>query len=262
MSDAPQRFVNLARFDFELMLVTDVLVDATAASSEVRTFWRNAMRRRIEQFVQLGFGKMLFLANDMRRNAFAINRVRKEDRFAAFASDAFAAKGDIFNPEFQSSSTSFLCIFVLIYGERRGSGRGRLIKPDVRVFRFVAEFGRKLRISGVNVADIARQNRHVCAAINREREEQDFVKADSKSGEAAPDAPHNAVTRGGRVSFVLVDLRHRHRQFRPAKDSIGKAAPEFASWPVIVGRRVLNVGAKDSRESGDESDREESFHGV
>ena len=82
------------------MPVADVLVNTATASSEVRTLGCDAMRRRIEQFDQFSFGELLFLAHDFRRDAFAVDRERNEDRLAFIARDTFAAKSDIFDLEF------------------------------------------------------------------------------------------------------------------------------------------------------------------
>ena len=101
-ADSLERLFDLSRFDFELVLVTDVLVAAPAASTEVRTFGRDAMRGRFEQGLQLRFSEMLFLANNSCRDAFAINRIGNEDCLAVFARDAFPAKGDVFDLQLQS----------------------------------------------------------------------------------------------------------------------------------------------------------------
>ena len=43
-SDTPQCLCDLSPLQFELMLVTNVLITTTAAAAEVRTFGRDAMR--------------------------------------------------------------------------------------------------------------------------------------------------------------------------------------------------------------------------
>ena len=79
------------------MLVIDVLVTASAASTEVRAFRKLAMGRRLEHFDQFAFGELLFLAHDFRRDALAIDRERNEDSLAVISRDAFSAESDVFD---------------------------------------------------------------------------------------------------------------------------------------------------------------------
>ena len=58
------------------------------------------MRRRLEQFDQFALGELFFLAHDFRRDALVIDGERNEHRFPLIARDAFAAKSDIFDCEF------------------------------------------------------------------------------------------------------------------------------------------------------------------
>ena len=94
-ADSSQDFTNLPRFESELVRVIDVLVSAAAATAEVWTWRRDALRRSLDQIVQLGFRELLFLARDARGHAFALDRVRDENSLAIFARDAFTAKGDV-----------------------------------------------------------------------------------------------------------------------------------------------------------------------
>jgi len=94
-ADSSKDFTNLPRFKSELVRVIDVLVSAAAATAEVWTWRRDALRRSLDQIVQLGFGELLFLARDPRGHAFALDRVRNKNSLAIFSRDAFAAKGDI-----------------------------------------------------------------------------------------------------------------------------------------------------------------------
>ena len=132
--------------------------------------------------------------------------------------------------------------------------------PNVRILRFVPEFGSELRIAGVNVANIVPQDRHISAVINRKRKEQHFVEPDAKSREAAPDAPDDSVASRSGIPFTFIDRRHRHWQLRPTKKHIGKAASKFACRSVIVCRWILDICASGRRESHYESDREKGFH--
>src|SRR5438876_3557984 len=92
-TDPPHRLLYLSRLQFELMRIADVLIAAPAASTEVRTFGRDALRRSLPHFDQFAFGKLLFLPRDFCRDALALDREWNKDRFAFIARDAFAAEG-------------------------------------------------------------------------------------------------------------------------------------------------------------------------
>src|SRR4051812_4582766 len=85
------------------MFVADVLVAAATAMAKIRTRRLDAMRRSFENFDQLGFRELLFVADDPRRDAFAINREGNKDRLAAIARDTFAAEGDVVNGQLDAS---------------------------------------------------------------------------------------------------------------------------------------------------------------
>ena len=48
-TDPPHRLLDLSRLQLELMRIADVLIAAPAASTEVRTFRRDAMWRKFDQ---------------------------------------------------------------------------------------------------------------------------------------------------------------------------------------------------------------------
>jgi hypothetical protein len=108
LSDSLQEIADLTRFDFELMRVVDVLVGAAAAPTKIRTGRFDAIRRRLSNFDNLSFGKLLFLADDFRRNKFAVDGERNKDGFPIFARDAFSAKRDVFDLEIDNSQASTL----------------------------------------------------------------------------------------------------------------------------------------------------------
>ena len=96
-SDATQDIANLTEFKRQLMLVIDVLVTASAASTEVRTRRLDPMRRGFDKIDKLGLGELFFFSNDFRRHAFAVDRERNENSLAVVSPDAFSAKSDVFD---------------------------------------------------------------------------------------------------------------------------------------------------------------------
>ena len=90
-----QNSAHLARFDFELVRVIDVLVSTSAAVSEVGASRFDTMRRGLANVDDLTFGELFFLARDPCGDEFAVNGERKKNGFAMFASHAFAAEGNV-----------------------------------------------------------------------------------------------------------------------------------------------------------------------
>src|SRR4051812_45599260 len=82
------------------MSVINVLITTASASSKVGALGNSSLGRGVQHLSQLRFGKLLLLARDLRGDAVAIDRERNEDRFAVIARDAFAAKGDVMNGQF------------------------------------------------------------------------------------------------------------------------------------------------------------------
>src|SRR5207245_6659781 len=99
-SDTAERLLNLAPFQFELMRVFDVLVTTAAAAAEVRAGRRGALRRSFQNFVELCFGELFFLANNSRADALAIDREWNEDNLAVCAADAVSAEGYVVDLKF------------------------------------------------------------------------------------------------------------------------------------------------------------------
>src|SRR5436190_3267582 len=102
-ADPSHRLFDLFRLQFQLVLVADMLVSTAPASSEVWASGSYATRRRIEEFNQFAFGKLLFFADDFRGDALALDRKRNKDRFAFIPADPLAAKRDIFDLDFHLS---------------------------------------------------------------------------------------------------------------------------------------------------------------
>jgi len=87
-ADAAQQLFDLASLHFELMRVIDVLVTAPAAASKIPAGRDGAFVRRFENVNQLAFSKLLFLADDSRRDALTLNCERNENGLAAGAPNA------------------------------------------------------------------------------------------------------------------------------------------------------------------------------
>jgi hypothetical protein len=79
------------------MFVIDVLITATAASTEVRAFGLDAMRRAFAKIDKLGLGELFLFAHDLGGDFLAFDGEWDEDDSAVFPRDALSAKGDIFD---------------------------------------------------------------------------------------------------------------------------------------------------------------------
>src|SRR4029077_16258030 len=133
--------------------------------------------------------------------------------------------------------------------------------PYVGIFRFVPELGRKFGIAGVNPRNVTWQKRIITVPIDRERPEKNLEQPSHVARPRASHSAHYAVACSGGVAFLLVNLADRDRNLRAAKKEIRQAASEFAGWPVIVRRWVLDVGDCVARETaGNERDEKQFFH--
>ena len=94
-SDSLKNVTDLARFYLELMRVIDVLIGATAATSEVRTRRLDPMWRALAKIDNLGFGELLFLARNSCRDQLGFDGKRNENGLAVFASDSLSAERDV-----------------------------------------------------------------------------------------------------------------------------------------------------------------------
>src|SRR5262249_7500108 len=61
LADSLERIAHLSPFNRKLMFVIDVLIRAAAASTEIRTLRRDAVRRTLLNFDQLCFCELLLL---------------------------------------------------------------------------------------------------------------------------------------------------------------------------------------------------------
>jgi|SRR6516225_801664 len=112
----------------------------------------------------------------------------------------------------------------------------------VGVFRFVTDLRRKFRITGMNVRDVRRQNWIVALVPNWKRKRQNLNKTCYVSRARAPQSTPNAITGPRGIAFRLVDLVNGYKELSRSDEKIRHAATELARWPVIVPRRVLNIG--------------------
>ena len=152
---------HLAPFDLKLVCVADVLICTPATSTEVRTLRLYPIRRRFEHVDQFCFRELLFLTNNSRRDAFAIDRERNEYRFAFVARDAAPTERDLVDAEFQN-------VIIAVARERPDTRllarsfacaqdeNNSLVVPDVFVLGLVTELGRELLKSSVNVSGVVR----------------------------------------------------------------------------------------------------------
>jgi hypothetical protein len=104
-SNSSENVADLARFDFELMRVVDMLVSAAAAASEISTRRLDSMRRVLAKIDNVRLRELFLLADDFRRDQLAVDCERNKNRLAVFARDAFAAKGDIFDLKIDDAHT-------------------------------------------------------------------------------------------------------------------------------------------------------------
>src|SRR5437764_13048543 len=83
-----------------------MLVNASAATSEVRTTRLDPMGRSRDNVFQVRLEKFFVFAGDTCRNGFFIDDIRHKHGLALRARDPFPAEGDIGDLKLHSSSTS------------------------------------------------------------------------------------------------------------------------------------------------------------
>src|SRR5437588_1486068 len=93
-SDSAKNVADLARFNFELMRVVDVLISATATFAEVRTGRLNAMRRAFSKIDNFRVGELFFLADNSCGNSLTVDRERNDRGLAAYARDTLSAESN------------------------------------------------------------------------------------------------------------------------------------------------------------------------
>jgi hypothetical protein len=92
-----QEVADLARFDFELVRILDVLVGAPTAASEIWTRRLNAVRRRLVDIDNFSFGQLFFVPGDFCRDELAVDGEWNEHGLSMFPSNSFTAEGDVFD---------------------------------------------------------------------------------------------------------------------------------------------------------------------
>jgi hypothetical protein len=132
---------------------------------------------------------------------------------------------------------------------------------DVRVFRFVAEFGWEFFVAAMDVTVMAGQNRAVGPVIYREWKAEHFPEAGVEAHVAAAGSTHYSVTERRGISVALIDSRDLDRQLGDSEYDVRQAAAELARRAVFVRRRILNVSERSHSETENERDDEQVFHG-
>src|SRR5438046_8208618 len=93
--DSLESVTHLSPFDRYLVFVANVLVSASATSSEIRTLWLYAIGRCLLHLNEIRFGELLLLPHDFRGNELIFNRERNKNGLALFARDSFTAESDV-----------------------------------------------------------------------------------------------------------------------------------------------------------------------
>src|SRR5260370_370356 len=99
-----------------------------------------------------------------------------------------------------------------------------LIIPDVGIFRFVAELGRKLRITGMNPRNIAGQKRIITRTPNRRRPCDYLEETRAVTHGGSANGTHHSISGGGGVAFLLVNGGDRHSDLGRCEEEVGNAA--------------------------------------
>src|SRR5215469_2692938 len=134
----------------------------------------------------------------------------------------------------------------------------RIAHPGV--FRFVTDLRRKFRIAGMNVRDIRRQNWIIAVMPNWKRKRQNLNKTCYVSRARAPKPAPNAITGPCGIAFRLVDLVNRHKKLSRSDEKIRHTATEFARWPEVIPRGILNIGQGYAGKASHHCRGEDYFH--
>ena len=87
--------LDLGALDRHLLLVADVLIDASSADAEIAALRLDTVRGGLLDGNELSLGKFLFLPRQPRRDLLAGNDEGDENGEALRASDSLSAEGDI-----------------------------------------------------------------------------------------------------------------------------------------------------------------------
>src|SRR5437870_4781375 len=112
----------------------------------------------------------------------------------------------------------------------------------------------------MNPGNVALVRLTIRSFVNRERKTQHVENALVQTIDRAADALHHAVAGGGGVAFTIVHHRDCVGNFRVVKKYVCKTASEFAGWPVVVHRWILNIRVASRAEKREENKAEEDFH--
>ena len=95
---------------------------------------------------------------------------------------------------------------------------------------------------------------------NRKREGENLKQAGEAALSGATETAHKAISRGRGVAFLFIYSPNSHRNFGAGMIEICHAPAKFASRPVIVGRRILNVSERvRCKNETDEPDQQIAF---
>src|SRR5262245_62791043 len=95
---------------------------------------------------------------------------------------------------------------------------------------------------------------------NWKRERQNLNKTSYVSCARTPQYAPDAVTAPRGIAFRLVHLVNRHKKVSRGDEKIRHAATELAGGPVIIRRRVLNIGQGCAGKASDRCEGKDCFH--
>jgi hypothetical protein len=95
--DSPQKLLYLLPFEFELVVVSDMLIVAPSAMTKIFADWVNPIRRRNNHSAELGpiepFASFNYFCGDL----LSIDCERDKNSLTVHASDPFATKRNVMN---------------------------------------------------------------------------------------------------------------------------------------------------------------------
>src|SRR4051794_13261761 len=96
----------------------------------------------------------------------------------------------------------------------------RLVIAHVGILRFVAQFGRKFSVSGVDVTSIARQQRVITLVENRKRPGHDFEETGNAPDCTTAETADDAIAGGSGVTLVGIDFSDGHSDFSGGEEEV------------------------------------------
>jgi hypothetical protein len=96
-ADPFQQLDHLAAFQFELVMVGDMLVIAASALAKIRADWVNSVRRAPGDSAKSGSNEVFPMLNDFGLDPFPFDCQRDENDLSVEPPDAGSAKSDVMN---------------------------------------------------------------------------------------------------------------------------------------------------------------------